>query len=76
MINNVPSIIYDKNKNPLRVIKSTKVFFEKQGRVGYVFHVEREERITSISEFDLIENNGSFIITKDIFENSGTLQGI
>ncbi|WP_346871222.1 hypothetical protein [Clostridium sp. UBA5119] len=70
MINDVPSIIYDKNKNPLRVIKSSRVFFKKHGRVGYVFHVEREERITSVSEFDLVENNGNFFVTKDIFENS------
>jgi len=61
MINDVPSIIYDKNKNPLRVIKSSRVFFKKHGR---------EERITSISEFDLVENNGNFVVTKDIFENS------
>ncbi|MFR1710366.1 MAG: hypothetical protein ACLSV2_15885 [Clostridium sp.] len=73
MINDIPNIIYDKDKNPLRVVKSSKVFFKDQGRVGYVFHVEREERITSISEFDLVENNGSFIITKDIFENSSML---
>jgi hypothetical protein len=73
MINDIPSIIYDKNENPLRVIKSSRVFFEKYGRVGYVFHVEREERITSISEFDLVESNGNFVITKDIFENSDTM---
>jgi hypothetical protein len=73
MVNDVLSIIYDKNKNPLRVIKSSRIFFEKQGIVGSIFHVEREERITSISEFDLVENNGNFFITKDIFENSDTL---
>jgi len=73
MINDVPSIIYDKNKNPIRVIKSSRIFFKKHGRVGYVFHVESEERITSISEFDLVESNGNFVITKEIFENLDTV---
>ncbi|WP_346937102.1 hypothetical protein [Clostridium sp.] len=73
MINDVPSIIYDKNKKPIRVIKSSRIFFKEYGRVGYVFHVESEERITSISEFDLVESNGNFVITKEIFENLDTV---
>lgn len=70
MLNKIPDVIYDKAGNRIRVIKASKIFFENQGKNGYVLHIEREERITSVSEFDLIEENGRFIITKDILGSS------
>lgn len=69
MINDMPKVIYDKNNNPMRVVKVTTVFFEKYKRKGYVFHVEREERITSISEFEVIEDKGKFRVTREILKN-------
>lgn len=66
MINKIPSVIYDRAGNRIRVIKAKQVFFKHIGRKGYIFHIEREDRITSISEFNLTEENGKYIITRDI----------
>lgn len=69
MINNIPSIIYDKEGNIIRIVKTSTVFFKDRKEKGYVFHIEQEERITSISEFDLTYREGRFILTNDIFTN-------
>lgn len=45
-------------------------FFSSQGKRGYVLHIEKEERITSVSEFDLTEEDGRYIITRDVLKNS------
>lgn len=73
MINKIPDVIYDKSGNRIRVIKAREIFFRSKGRKGYVLHVEREERITSISEFDLTEEDGKYIITRDILKNGHDL---
>lgn len=73
MINKIPDVIYDKSGNRIRVIKAREIFFSSKGRKGYVLHVEREERITSISEFDLTEEDGKYIITRDILKNGHDL---
>lgn len=70
MINKIPDVIYDKEGNRIRVIKASEIFFNNYGRKGYVLHIEREERITSISEFDLTEDDGKYIITRDVLKNS------
>lgn len=70
MINKIPDVIYDKEGNRIRVIKANEIFFSSQGRKGYVLHIEREERITSVSEFDLTEEDGKYILTREILKNN------
>ncbi|MEG1257052.1 hypothetical protein [Clostridium sp.] len=69
MINNIPDIIYDREGNAMRVVKTSIIFFQNQGKQGYVFHIEREEKITSISEFEIVEDKGRFIVTRDVLKN-------
>lgn len=73
MINNVPDVIYDREGNRIRVVKVREVFFKSQGRKGYILHIEREERITSVSEFQLTEVEGKYILTKDVLKNNNDL---
>lgn len=73
MINNIPSIIYDKEGNIIRIIKTSTIFFRDRREIGYVFHIEQEERVTSISEFDLTYREGRFILTNDIFKNKSEI---
>lgn len=73
MINNVPDVIYDREGNRIRVVKVREVFFKSKGRKGYIFHIEREERITSISEFELTEVDGRYILTKDVLRNNNDI---
>ncbi|MEG0308877.1 MAG: hypothetical protein RR636_13095 [Clostridium sp.] len=70
MIKNIPNVIYDRQGNEMRVAKTRRVFFEKYGKKGYVFHVEREEKITSISEFEITEEDGRYIVTRDLLGNT------
>ena len=70
MINKIPDVVYDKEGNRIRVIKVSEIFFTSKGRKGYILHIEREERITSVSEFDLAEEEGKYIITRDVLKNS------
>lgn len=70
MLNKIPEVIYDKKGNRIRVIKASEIFFSSQGKRGYVLHIEKEERITSVSEFDLTEEDGRYIITRDVLKNS------
>lgn len=70
MLNKIPEVIYDKDGNRIRVIKASEVFFNNHGQKGYVLHIEREERVTSISEFDLTEEDGKYIITRDVLKSS------
>lgn len=67
MMDSIPSIIYDNKGNVIRVVKASLVFFPNRKENGYVFHVESEERITSISEFDLEKKEGQYFLVKDIF---------
>lgn len=69
MINKIPDVVYDKEGNRIRVIKAREVFFSCRGRKGYILHIEREERITSVSEFELTEEDGKYIITRDVLKN-------
>ena len=69
MINKIPDVVYDKEGNRIRVIKVSEIFFTSKGRKGYILHIEREERITSVSEFDLAEEEGKYIITRDVLKN-------
>lgn len=73
MINKIPDVIYDKSGNRIRVIKAKEIFFSSKGRKGYVLHIEREERITSISEFELTEVDGRYILTKDVLRNNNDI---
>ncbi len=73
MINNIPDVIYDREGNRIRVVKASEIFFKSQGRKGYILHIEREERITSVSEFELTEVDGRYILTKDVLKNSHEL---
>ena len=70
MIIEIPNLVYDKEGNPLRVIRTSKVFFKNRKEEGYVLHIEKAEKVTSISEFDLKLINGKYMINKDIFQNT------
>lgn len=70
MIKEIPDVIYDSEGNLIRVIKASKVFFSNKGRMGYVLHIEKEERITSISEFELTEEKGKYILTRNMLKVS------
>lgn len=73
MIKNIPDIVYDREGNRIRVIKVSEVFFKSQGRKGYILHIEREERITSISEFELTEIDGKYILTREVLKSSNEI---
>lgn len=70
MINSIPDVVYDREGNRIRVIKASKVFFKSKCRKGYVLHIEKEERVTSISEFDLTEVDGRYIINRDVLKEN------
>lgn len=67
MMDSIPSIIYDNKGNIIRIVKTSLIFFPNRKENGYVFHVESEERITSVSEFDLEKREGQYFLVKDIF---------
>ncbi len=69
MINSIPKVIYDKEGNLMRVVKTSRVYFKNYKKYGYVFHVEREDRVTSVSEFELVEDNGNYIVTRDVLKS-------
>lgn len=73
MIKNIPDVVYDREGNRIRVIKVSEVFFKSKGRKGYILHIEREERITSISEFELTEINGKYILTREVLKSSSEI---
>ncbi|GAA0121148.1 MAG: hypothetical protein KID00_06070 [Clostridium argentinense] len=68
MLNEVPTVIYDLEGIPMRVIKVSKVFFKNRNEEGYILHIERAEKVTAISEFDLKYMDGKYILNRKIFK--------
>lgn len=68
MIDDIPIFVYDRFGCKVRVVKVVKIFFKEKQEYGYVFHVERAEKITTISEFDLEKRDGNYHIKKDILK--------
>lgn len=73
MINSIPETIYDNDGQQIRIVKTSVIYYKDRQVEGYVFHVEREERITSISEFDLLYKNDKYFVKRDVFH--GFLEG-
>lgn len=69
MINEIPKIIYDNNGNEIKITRITKKYFKDKNKEGYIFHIEKGEKIGTISEFDLELIDGKYIINRDIFLN-------
>lgn len=67
MINEIPTVIYDNQGEELRVVRSNKIFFKKRNEYGYIFHVEKAEKVTTISEFEIKLLNGKYILLRDVF---------
>ncbi|EQB89353.1 hypothetical protein SDC9_125207 [bioreactor metagenome] len=67
MLKEIPRIIYDIEGSPIRVVKFSKVFFKYRNEEGYVLHIEKAERVTAVSEFELKEVDGKFYIDREIF---------
>lgn len=67
MLNKIPTLIYDLCGDKVEVMNYTKVFFETQKVEGYVLHVEQNDRITSISEFDLEKREDKYYCTRKLF---------
>lgn len=63
----IPKVIYDNQGNELKVAKYSKIFFKNRNEYGYVFHVEKAEKITTVSEFEIKYKNGKYFIDRDIF---------
>lgn len=73
MLKEIPKVIYDKEGMPIRVVKYSKVFFKDRNEEGYVFHVERAERVTSVSEFELREICGNYFVEREIFKDNSNI---
>ncbi|GAA0125596.1 hypothetical protein [Clostridium senegalense] len=67
MINEIPTMIYDNLGNQLKVVRSNKIFFKNENKYGYVFHVEKAEKVSTVSEFELELKNGKYMLKRDIF---------
>jgi hypothetical protein len=70
MLKEVPKIIYDMDGSKMRVVKFSKIFFKYRNEEGYIIHIEKAERVTTVSEFELKEVDGKFYITREIFKES------
>lgn len=67
MLSKIPTLIYDLCGEKVEVMNYTKVFFENKNEEGYVLHVEQNDRITSISEFDLEKRGEQYYCTRKLF---------
>jgi len=67
LLNNIPTLIYDLCGEKVEVMNYTKVFFENKKVEGYVLHVEQNDRVTSISEFDLEKRDDKYYCTRKLF---------
>jgi len=67
LLNNIPTLIYDLCGEKVEVMNYTKVFFENKKVEGYVLHVEQNDRVTSISEFDLEKREDKYYCTRKLF---------
>lgn len=67
MLNKIPTLIYDLCGDKVEVMNYTKVFFENKKVEGYVLHVEQNDRITSISEFDLEKREDKYYCIRKLF---------
>ncbi|WP_017413710.1 hypothetical protein [Clostridium tunisiense] len=67
MLKEIPRIIYDMEGSPMRVVKFSKVFFKYRNEEGYVLHIEKAERVTAVSEFELKESNGKYYVNREVF---------
>ncbi|MEG0774164.1 hypothetical protein [Clostridium sp.] len=70
MLKEIPKVIYDMEGSAIRVVKFSKLFFKNRNEEGYVLHIEKAERVTTVSEFELKEVDGKFYITREIFKES------
>ncbi len=69
MIKDIPVFIYDKDGLKVRVVKTSKIYFRKRQVYGYIFHIEKAERVTTITEFDLENKEGKYYIKRDVFKD-------
>ncbi|WP_291569149.1 MULTISPECIES: hypothetical protein [unclassified Clostridium] len=67
MLNEVPTVIYDLEGIPMRVIKASKIFFKNRNEEGYILHIEKAEKVTAVSEFELKYIDGKYVLNRKIF---------
>lgn len=67
MITDIPKVIYKKDGTEMMVLKACRIYFKNYRKFGYVFHIENEEKMTTVSEFELIYKDEKYIVTRDVF---------